>query len=164
MAYEPIKGMNMNATWSSAQRGSAYITHEFLSSDGTVLHSQIAGAQTVHVRVIWQRWWHIFLISMVCFHAPVLSWEYVRLTDNLAFHPPNCPINGSAFPGIERTADYMIRVIHRLQTDCLRSVSVRPEAQRDFNKWVQSQMSSMVWSDSCNSWCMFYCPTSISIC
>ncbi|KAB8244966.1 hypothetical protein BDV35DRAFT_394362 [Aspergillus flavus] len=69
-----------------------------------------------------------------------------------AFHPPNCPINGSAFPGIERTADYMIRVIHRLQTDCLRSVSVRPEAQRDFNKWVQSQMSSMVWSDSCNSW------------
>ncbi|KAE8378315.1 hypothetical protein BDV26DRAFT_281225 [Aspergillus bertholletiae] len=69
-----------------------------------------------------------------------------------AFHPPNCPVNGSAYPGIERTADFIVRVIHRLQIDRLRSVSVRPEAQRGFNKWVQSQMSSMVWADSCNSW------------
>lgn len=153
----------MNATWSSAPRGSVYITHEFLSSDGTVIRSQISGVQTVHVRVIWQRWWHIFLISLVCFPHVGLG-KVSQTDDNLAFHPPNCPINGSAFPGIERTADYMIRVIHRLQTDCLRSVSVRPEAQRDFNKWVQSQMSSMVWSDSCNSWCMLYCPSSISIC
>ncbi|KAF7591734.1 hypothetical protein BBP40_001178 [Aspergillus hancockii] len=69
-----------------------------------------------------------------------------------AFHPPNCPINGSAFPGIERTSDYITRILIRLQTDRLRSVSVRPDAQRDFNKWVQSQMSDMVWSDSCKSW------------
>ena len=81
-----------------------------------------------------------------------------QIDDSLAFHPPNCPINGSAFPGIERTADYIVRVVHRLQTDRLRSVSVRLKAQRDFNRWVQSQMSNMVWSDSCDSWCMFYFP------
>ncbi|KAE8150627.1 hypothetical protein BDV25DRAFT_129391 [Aspergillus avenaceus] len=68
------------------------------------------------------------------------------------FHPPNCPINGSAFPGIERTSDYIVRILARLQTDRLRSVSVKPAAQREFNQWVQSRMPEMVWSDNCNSW------------
>ncbi|KAJ5121352.1 uncharacterized protein N7515_009313 [Penicillium bovifimosum] len=69
-----------------------------------------------------------------------------------AFNPPICPVNGSAIPGIERAANYMIRVLDRLQTDNLSSVSVRIEAQQEFNKWVQSRMAEMVWSGQCSSW------------
>ncbi|KAK7963574.1 monooxygenase [Apiospora saccharicola] len=69
-----------------------------------------------------------------------------------AFNPPICPVNGSAFPGIERTSDYIIRVITRLQTDNLKSIAVTQEAQSTFNKWVQGRMASMVWSGPCSSW------------
>ncbi|KAJ5205949.1 hypothetical protein N7491_003427 [Penicillium cf. griseofulvum] len=68
------------------------------------------------------------------------------------FNPPICPVNGSAVPGVARASDYMIRVLSRLQTDKLRSISVTPRAQRAFNQWVQSRMPHMVWSGSCNSW------------
>ncbi|KAJ5823236.1 hypothetical protein N7447_005576 [Penicillium robsamsonii] len=68
------------------------------------------------------------------------------------FNPPICPVNGSAVPGIARASDYMIRILSRLQTDKLRSVSVTQRAQRAFNQWVQSRMPHMVWSGSCKSW------------
>ncbi|KAF7527813.1 hypothetical protein PCG10_002285 [Penicillium crustosum] len=68
------------------------------------------------------------------------------------FNPPICPVNGSAIPGIERASDYMIRILSRLQTDRLRSVSVTQRAQRAFNQWVQSRMPHMVWSGPCKSW------------
>lgn len=69
------------------------------------------------------------------------------------FNPPICPVNGSAIPGIERASNYMIRILSRLQTDNLRSVSVTQRAQRAFNQWVQSRMPHMVWSGPCKSWC-----------
>uniref|UniRef100_A0A0D2YCS3 L-ornithine N(5)-monooxygenase n=1 Tax=Fusarium oxysporum (strain Fo5176) TaxID=660025 RepID=A0A0D2YCS3_FUSOF len=69
-----------------------------------------------------------------------------------AFNPPICPVNGSAYPGIERTSDYIIRVIDRLQKDRLRSVCVKQSAQGAFNRWVQSRMPEMVWSEPCASW------------
>ncbi|KAJ6786216.1 hypothetical protein PWT90_11112 [Aphanocladium album] len=68
------------------------------------------------------------------------------------FNPPTCPVNGSAYPGIERASDYMIRAITRLQMDNLRSICVKETAQAEFNRWVQSRMPSMVWSESCSSW------------
>jgi hypothetical protein len=69
------------------------------------------------------------------------------------FNPPICPVNGSAYPGIERTSDYIIRVIDRLQKDRLRSVCIKKSAQDAFNRWVQSRMPEMVWSEPCSSWC-----------
>ncbi|KAK0389844.1 hypothetical protein NLU13_3417 [Sarocladium strictum] len=68
------------------------------------------------------------------------------------FNPPTCPVNGSAYPGIERSSDYMVRVIDRLQKDRLRSVCVKTHAQSAFNAWVQSRMPEMVWSQPCSSW------------
>ncbi|KAJ5183656.1 hypothetical protein N7492_001272 [Penicillium capsulatum] len=68
------------------------------------------------------------------------------------FNPPICPVNGSAVPGIERAGNYMARVLSRLQTDRLRSVCVKGQAQKEFNQWVQSRMPHMVWSGPCNSW------------
>ncbi|RKL09120.1 hypothetical protein BFJ70_g16715 [Fusarium oxysporum] len=68
------------------------------------------------------------------------------------FNPPICPVNGSAYPGIERTSDYIIRVIDRLQKDRLRSVCIKQSAQGAFNRWVQSRMPEMVWAEPCSSW------------
>ncbi|KAG6001588.1 hypothetical protein E4U21_004072 [Claviceps maximensis] len=68
------------------------------------------------------------------------------------FNPPICPVNGSAYPGIERASHYMMRIIERLQIDCLKSVCVKTSAQRTFNKWVQDRMHEMVWSENCASW------------
>ncbi|EGU71770.1 hypothetical protein FOXB_17720, partial [Fusarium oxysporum f. sp. conglutinans Fo5176] len=68
------------------------------------------------------------------------------------FNPPICPVNGSAYPGIERTSDYVIRVIDRLQKDRLRSVCVKQSAQDAFSRWVQSRMPEMVWAEPCSSW------------
>ncbi|KAM5359248.1 hypothetical protein ACJA88_015178 [Fusarium oxysporum] len=69
------------------------------------------------------------------------------------FNPPICPVNGSAYPGIERTSDYITRVIDRLQKDRLRSVCIKQSAQDAFNRWVQSRMPEMVWAEPCSSWC-----------
>ncbi|TVY74772.1 putative sterigmatocystin biosynthesis monooxygenase stcW [Fusarium oxysporum f. sp. cubense] len=52
--------------------------------------------------------------------------------NSFVFNPPICPVNGSAYPGIERTSDYVIRVIDRLQKDRLRSVCVKQSAPRRF--------------------------------
>ncbi|KAF5267419.1 hypothetical protein FOXYS1_1709, partial [Fusarium oxysporum] len=68
------------------------------------------------------------------------------------FNPPICPVNGSAYPGIERTSDYITRVIDRLQKDSLRSVCIKQSAQDAFNRWVQSRMPEMVWAEPCSSW------------
>ncbi|KAF5702837.1 monooxygenase [Fusarium globosum] len=51
------------------------------------------------------------------------------------FNPPMCPVNGSAYPGIERASDYMIR-----------------SAQEALNQWAQSRMHEMVWTGPCSSW------------
>ncbi|TXB97931.1 hypothetical protein FocTR4_00016900, partial [Fusarium oxysporum f. sp. cubense] len=68
------------------------------------------------------------------------------------FNPPICPVNGSAYPGIERTSDYIIRVIDSLQKDRLRSVCIKKSAQDAFNRWVQSHIAEMLWSEPCSSW------------
>ncbi|KAK5992095.1 FAD-binding monooxygenase moxY [Cladobotryum mycophilum] len=65
---------------------------------------------------------------------------------------PNFFVSGSAYPGIERGSDYMMRVIKRLQVDNVKSVCVRNAAQAEFSEWVQQRMSEMVWSDNCSSW------------
>ncbi|PYH76314.1 monooxygenase [Aspergillus uvarum CBS 121591] len=68
------------------------------------------------------------------------------------FHPPHCPVIGFVIPGIERTSEYIIRILTQLQTDCLRSVSVKPGAQHQSVRWAQSCMPDMSWSDPCSSW------------
>ncbi|KAK5047677.1 hypothetical protein LTR84_006342 [Exophiala bonariae] len=52
----------------------------------------------------------------------------------------------SAFPGIQATSSYILRVINRLQHDSIRSLSVKDECQSEFNEWVQSRMVEMVFS------------------
>ncbi|KAH7304640.1 monooxygenase [Rhexocercosporidium sp. MPI-PUGE-AT-0058] len=68
------------------------------------------------------------------------------------FNPPICPVIGSAFPGIQMTSAYILRVVDRIQHDDIQSVCVKQEAQAMFNKWAQSRFPSMVFTGTCKSW------------
>jgi hypothetical protein len=61
----------------------------------------------------------------------------------LAFCAPICPVIGSAFPDIEGSCNYIMKLIHRLQTDKLKSVTVKESAQTEFNQWVQGRIQEM---------------------
>ncbi|KAF5635014.1 flavin-containing protein [Fusarium tjaetaba] len=68
------------------------------------------------------------------------------------FNPPIAPVIGSAFPGIEATSKYILRLLDRLQADNLKSIVVKESAQTDFNKWAQRQLRAMAFSGTCKSW------------
>ena len=85
------------------------------------------------------------------------------LTLFAAINPPITPVLGSAFPGIAAASDFVMRVIDRLQHDCLKSVCVKQQAQTDFNKWAQDRMQHMTWTSTCKAWCTSCPPRSRSI-
>ncbi|KAH8193790.1 hypothetical protein TruAng_012041 [Truncatella angustata] len=85
-------------------------------------------------------------------HQSYLAVSVAGFPNFFVFNPPICPVNGSAYPGISRASEYMIKVIDRLQKDRLKSVAVKASAQVEFNQWVQSRMHEMVWTGSCSSW------------
>lgn len=60
---------------------------------------------------------------------------------------------GSAFPGIESTSSYILRILRRLQHDDVRNLVVKDLAQTEFNQWAQRRMKEMAWSGNCKSWC-----------
>ncbi|KAG4431544.1 hypothetical protein IFR05_012979 [Cadophora sp. M221] len=69
-----------------------------------------------------------------------------------AFGAPIHPVAGSFYPGVAATSDYIIRILDRLQHDCLKSIVVKESAQTEFNEWVQVQMQTLVFSGTCKSW------------
>lgn len=69
------------------------------------------------------------------------------------FNPPIAPVIGSAFPGIEATSNYILRLLDRLQADSLKAVVVKESAQKNFNEWAQKQLQKMAFSGNCKSWC-----------
>ncbi|KAM6535985.1 hypothetical protein FALCPG4_005508 [Fusarium falciforme] len=68
------------------------------------------------------------------------------------FNPPIAPVIGSAFPGIEATSNYILRLLDRLQADSLKAVVVKESAQKNFNEWAQKQLQKMAFSGNCKSW------------
>uniref|UniRef100_A0A0D2Y6A0 Sterigmatocystin biosynthesis monooxygenase stcW n=1 Tax=Fusarium oxysporum (strain Fo5176) TaxID=660025 RepID=A0A0D2Y6A0_FUSOF len=72
----------------------------------------------------------------------------------LIFLGPNTPIsNGSLMGSVEATADYFIRLLHKMIRQRVKSFEVRIDAQNDFNTHTQKVMQDMVWTGTCRSWC-----------
>ncbi|KAF5597823.1 sterigmatocystin biosynthesis monooxygenase stcW [Fusarium pseudocircinatum] len=72
----------------------------------------------------------------------------------LIFLGPNTPIsNGSLMGSVEATADYFIRLLHKMIRQRVKSFEVRAGAQEDFNIHTQTVMQDMVWTGTCRSWC-----------
>ncbi|KAF4995954.1 hypothetical protein FGRMN_4809 [Fusarium graminum] len=71
----------------------------------------------------------------------------------LIFLGPNTPIsNGSLMGSVEATADYFIRLLHKMIRQRVKSFEVRSDAQADFNTHTQKAMRDMVWTGTCRSW------------
>ncbi|KAF9775829.1 hypothetical protein IL306_006044 [Fusarium sp. DS 682] len=66
----------------------------------------------------------------------------------LVFLGPNTPIsNGSLMGSVEATADYFIRLLHKMIRQRVKSFEVRVDAQDDFNTHTQTIMQDMVLSE-----------------
>ncbi|RKL19310.1 hypothetical protein BFJ68_g3584 [Fusarium oxysporum] len=72
---------------------------------------------------------------------------------------PNCPIaNGSLIPCIESSAKYIVQAITKIQTDQIRSLDVKQPIQDAFNDYLQEVHKDLVWTGSCQSWCIYLQP------
>ncbi|CRK17685.1 hypothetical protein BN1708_017607, partial [Verticillium longisporum] len=66
---------------------------------------------------------------------------------------PNCPIgNGPVLSAIEAQADWMLKVIDRLQSTNAVQIAPKEQAVRDFVEYKEWFMTKTVWSDPCRSW------------
>lgn len=66
---------------------------------------------------------------------------------------PSAPIgHGSVIPIVEHATKYIIRLLHKCQTQNIRSVSPKQSAVDDFNEHVQTYMQRTVWTTHCRSW------------
>ncbi|XWW96216.1 hypothetical protein V2A60_004189 [Cordyceps javanica] len=69
------------------------------------------------------------------------------------FLGPNAPVgHGSVLPLVEHAAKYMIRMMHKCQTERIKSVAVRKKAAEDFTAHSDEFMKRTAWSSHCRSW------------
>lgn len=69
------------------------------------------------------------------------------------FLGPNAPIgHGSVLPIVEHAAKYIIRLLHKSQTENIKSVVPLQSAVDDFDQHIQTFMERTAWSSHCRSW------------
>lgn len=69
------------------------------------------------------------------------------------FGPNSGPGHTSALVYMEAEIDYAVRMIRLMKNRGLRSLDVRPDAQRAFNEWIQQRLAKTTWnSGGCQSW------------
>jgi hypothetical protein len=66
---------------------------------------------------------------------------------------PNAPIgHGSVIPIIEHATKYIIRMLHKCQTQHIKSVAATQSAADDFSEHIDTFMKRTVWTTHCRSW------------
>ncbi|KAH6711188.1 hypothetical protein BKA61DRAFT_556177 [Leptodontidium sp. MPI-SDFR-AT-0119] len=69
------------------------------------------------------------------------------------FLGPNTPIaNGSLIPCIEWSAKYVVQALRKMQTEQIKSMSIKKHIQDAFNEYTQAVHKDLVWTGSCRSW------------
>ncbi|KAM6524537.1 hypothetical protein FALCPG4_010146 [Fusarium falciforme] len=85
--------------------------------------------------------------------AAYLSLAVPDLPNHFMFLGPNCPIgHGSVIPILEHAAKYMIRMLHKAQTQGIKSVTVTHAAVNDFDENSEKFMQRTTWTTHCRSW------------
>lgn len=70
-----------------------------------------------------------------------------------AFLGPNAPIShGSVFTITEQCSKYLLQLITKWQTECIKSIDVKQEAVDDFTTHVHHFMPRTAWAGNCRSW------------
>ncbi|CRG88083.1 hypothetical protein PISL3812_05110 [Talaromyces islandicus] len=92
---------------------------------------------------------------------PVIGLNGITLAEQWKVKPdkyavflgPGAPIgHGSVLPITEHATKYILRMIHKFQTQDIKSVNVSQEAADDFNEHIQEFMKRTAWSTHCRSW------------
>jgi hypothetical protein len=66
---------------------------------------------------------------------------------------PNGPLShGSALPSIEHITAYVIKLLHKAQTEGYKAVEPSPQALSDFINHADTFLSRTVWNAKCRSW------------
>lgn len=66
---------------------------------------------------------------------------------------PNFPLsNGSLIACIEQSIRYAFRVVEKIQTQGVKSLSPTQKAVDDFQQHKDAIMEELVWSSTCRSW------------
>lgn len=66
---------------------------------------------------------------------------------------PSSPLgNGPVLVGIEAQADYICKIVNRIQSENIRSITVKEGAVDDFISYKDKFMPSTVWGQECRSW------------
>lgn len=69
------------------------------------------------------------------------------------FLGPGAPIaQGSVLPILEHGAKYIIRMLHKCQTNGIKTVAVTQGAVDDFQEHIDAFMPRTAWSSHCRSW------------
>ncbi|KAJ0415082.1 hypothetical protein BJY00DRAFT_305134 [Aspergillus carlsbadensis] len=88
-------------------------------------------------------------------HAPsaYFSFAVPDMPNYFTFIGPNAVIsNGSLVLGIQATAVYIYRWLHKMQTENLHSFEVRQDVTDEYNEHMQTYLSRTVWTKNCRSW------------
>ncbi|KAL5366664.1 hypothetical protein BJX96DRAFT_44220 [Aspergillus floccosus] len=87
------------------------------------------------------------------FPAAYLSLAVPNFPNHFMFLGPSSPVgHGSILPIIEHATKYMLRMIHKCQTQGVKSVEVSQEAVDDFVEHTQTFLQRTAWSTHCRSW------------
>ncbi|KAH7489978.1 FAD-binding monooxygenase [Fusarium oxysporum f. sp. matthiolae] len=82
-----------------------------------------------------------------------LSMAVPNFPNHFMFLGPNAPIgHGSVLPILEHSSKYILRMIHKCQTQGIKSVVAKKEAVDEFVDHVDEFMKRTAWSTHCRSW------------
>lgn len=82
-----------------------------------------------------------------------LSMTPADMPNYFMFLGPNAPVgHGSAIPIIEHLTKYMLKLIHKSQTQSYKAFCPRPEAIEEFTRHADEFLPRMAWSSKCRSW------------
>jgi hypothetical protein len=69
------------------------------------------------------------------------------------FLGPSAPIgHGSVLPIVEHSTKYILKMIHKCQTQDVKAVTVNQQAVDDFDEHIQVFMQRTAWTTHCRSW------------
>ncbi|PVH75074.1 FAD/NAD(P)-binding domain-containing protein [Cadophora sp. DSE1049] len=82
-----------------------------------------------------------------------LSMAAANMPNHFMFLGPNSPVgHGSLLPCIEHATKYIIRMLHKCQTQRIKAVAPDPQAISDFTEHIDVYMQRTAWNTHCRSW------------
>jgi hypothetical protein len=66
--------------------------------------------------------------------------------------PGSPSAHGSLLPSTEHVSDYAMKVLHRLQTEPIKTFDVKKEAVDELAEHSQEQLKTTAWASTCSSW------------